>query len=354
MESFVYEALPGRVVFGSGARSNAAEEMRVLGCGRALVLSTPGQGGQAESLRSELGGLGVGVFAEAAMHTPVEVTERAVAAADAYGADCVVALGGGSTIGLGKAVALRRGLPQLVIPTTYAGSEMTPVVGETADGQKATQRTRAVLPDTVLYDVDLTLSLPPELSTASGMNAVAHAVEALYARDRNPITSLLAEEAIGAFGRALPRIVQRPDDGDARGQALYGSWLAGCCLAAVGMALHHKLCHVLGGSFDLPHAQTHTVVLPHAVAYNASAVPEAMGRLARALDVDEAAGGLYDLADRLGVPRGLGELGMPASGIDEAVDLAVRNSYWNPRPLERGPLRTLLARAWAGEEPVTP
>lgn len=230
---------------------------------------------------------------------------------------------------------------------------MTPVVGETTDGQKTTQRTRAVLPDTVLYDVDLTLSIPPELSAASGMNAVAHAVEALYARDRNPITSLRAEEAIGAFGRALPRIAQRPDDGEARGQALYGSWLAGSCLAAVGMALHHKLCHVLGGSFDLPHAQTHTVVLPHAVAYNASAAPEAMGRVARALGADEAARGLYDLAGRLRAARGLGELGMPESGIDEAADLAVRNSYWNPRPLERGPLRTLLARAWAGEEPVT-
>ena len=217
------------------------------------------------------------------MHTPVEVTELALAAMKDCDADCIVSLGGGSTTGLGKALALRTGVNQLCIPTTYAGSEMTPILGETKDGLKTTVRTNDVLPETVIYDVDLTLSLPPALAATSGINAIAHAVEALYARDTNPVISLMAEEGIRALARALPAIVAKPDDREARSDALYGAWLCGVCLGTVGMALHHKLCHTLGGTFDLPHAETHTIVLPHALAYNAPAVPEAAARIARAI-----------------------------------------------------------------------
>src|SRR5690606_36197451 len=182
-----------------------------------------------------------------------------------------------------KAIALRTDLPQIAVPTTYAGSEMTPIIGETTGGKKTTQRTLKVLPETVIYDVELTLTLPQKLSATSGMNSIAHAVEALYAENRTPLISMMAEECIRAFGRALPKIVLRVDDREARSDALYGAWLGGACLGAVGMALHHKLCHVLGGSFELPHAETHTVVLPHALAYNAPVVPEAAERIARAL-----------------------------------------------------------------------
>jgi alcohol dehydrogenase class IV len=297
-----------------------------------------------------LGDRCAGVFSGAVMHTPVEVTTAALATLRELGADGVVAIGGGSTIGLGKALAVRTGVPQLAIPTTYAGSEMTPILGETSGGHKTTQNSLDILPEAVIYDVELTLGLPAALSGTSGINAIAHAVEALYAQDRNPIISALAEQGIAALAAALPVIATAPSNRDARGQALYGAWLCGTCLGAVGMSLHHKLCHVLGGSFDLPHAETHTVVLPHAVAYNAAAAPDAMTQLARALGGSPATA-LYDLAGRVGAQRSLQALGMPASGLDRAADLAVANPYWNPRPIERAAIRALLERAFTGEPP---
>jgi alcohol dehydrogenase class IV len=228
---------------------------------------------------------------------------------------------------------------------------MTPIIGETKDGAKTTQRSLKVLPEIVIYDVDLTLTLPAKMSATSGMNAIAHAVEALYAQDRNPVMSLMAEEAIRALGRALPVIVANPQDREARSDALYGAWLCGMCLGSVGMALHHKLCHVLGGSFDLPHAETHTVVLPHAFAYNAAAAPDADQRIARALGGKSAALDLFELSGKLGAPRSLQSLGMPEDGIEKAADIAVKNPYWNPRPIERNAVRDLISRAWAGEPP---
>jgi alcohol dehydrogenase class IV len=353
MDPFVYNAQPGRVVFGFGTLASLRSEVERLGCRRALVLSTPEQDAQARDIQAALGDLAAGRFAGAAMHTPVEVTEHAMERVRTLAADCTIAVGGGSTTGLGKAIALRSDLPQICVPTTYAGSEMTPILGETKDGVKLTQTTPKVLPEVVIYDVDLTYSLPVPLSGASGINAIAHAVEALYARERNPIISLMAEEGIAALARALPTIVQEPGDREARSDALYGAWLCGICLGSVGMALHHKLCHTLGGSFDLPHAQTHTVVLPHAVAYNASAAPEAMQRLARALGATDPAQALFDLTGRLGLKRALRDLGMPNEGIDRAADLACKNPYWNPQPVERDPIRALLARAWAGDAPAS-
>jgi alcohol dehydrogenase class IV len=266
-------------------------------------------------------------------------------------ADCTVALGGGSTTGLGKAIALRTDLPQIVIPTTYAGSEATPILGETRDGLKTTQKSPKILPEVIVYDVDLTLTLPPGLSATSGMNAIAHAGEGLYTQDANPIVSLLAEEGIRALDAALPKIVRDPGDREARSDALYGAWLCGVVLGSVGMALHHKLCHTLGGTFDLPHAETHTVVLPHAAAYNAPAAPGAMARAARALGVTDAPQGLYDLAKGLGAPLALKDIGMPEAGLDRAADLAVANPYWNPRPIERAAIRALLDDAFHGRRP---
>jgi len=350
--SFTFENLPCRVVFGSGTLSAAKAEIERLGGKRALVLTTPQQEAQGAKLGSALGPFYAGLFAGATMHTPVEVTEQALAAMKACDADCVVSLGGGSTTGLGKALALRTGVNQICIPTTYAGSEMTPILGETKDGLKTTVRSNDVLPETVIYDVDLTLSLPAGLAATSGINAIAHAVEALYARDRNPVISLMAEEGIRALASALPAIAAKSDDREARTEALYGAWLCGVCLGTVGMALHHKLCHTLGGTFDLPHAETHTIVLPHVLAYNAPAVPDAMARIARAIGAADAAQGLYDLTRRLNAKLALRDIGMPERGIDKAADLAVTNAYWNPRPLERNAIRGLIARAWSGEPPI--
>jgi alcohol dehydrogenase class IV len=268
-------------------------------------------------------------------------------------ADCVVSVGGGSTTGLGKAIALRTDVLQLAIPTTYAGSEVTNLLGETAEGEKKTQRSPKILPEAVIYDVELTLSLPPKLSATSGMNAMAHAVEALYAKDRNPITSMMAEEGLRAFASSLPSIVKSPGDIAARTSAQYGAWLCGMCLATTTIAIHHKLCHVLGGTFDLPHAETHAIVLPHAVAYNAPATSDAMQKIAGALGAGDAATGLYDLAKSLMIPLALRDIGMPADGIERVVELALKDPYWNPRPLEAGLIRALLQRAFDGLPPLS-
>jgi maleylacetate reductase len=229
---------------------------------------------------------------------------------------------------------------------------MTPILGETRDGLKTIVRTNDVLPETVIYDVDLTLSLPASLTATSGINAIAHAVEALYARDTNPVISLMAEEGIRALAHALPAIIANLDDREARSDALYGAWLCAICLGSVGMALHHKLCHTLGGSFDLPHAETHTIILPHALAYNAPAAPAAAARIGRAIGAQDPARGLYDLARRLNVSMALRDLGMPEASINRAADLAMTSPYWNPRPVEREAIRDLIARAWSGDVPV--
>jgi maleylacetate reductase len=352
MRGFTYTGLPARVVFGAGTLAKLPEELDRQGLRRVLVLATPQQEEDAKALAARLGGRAAGVFAGAVMHTPVEVSERAVALAKELDADGTVAVGGGSTIGLGKAIALRTDLPQVAVPTTYAGSEMTPILGETAGGEKRTQRSMKVLPELVLYDVELTLTLPPALSATSGLNAIAHAVEALYSPEANPVISLMAEEAVGALARGLPRVVADPSDRAGRADALYGAWLCGACLGSVGMALHHKLCHVLGGSFGLPHAETHAVVLPHAAAYNAPGAPEAMRRVARALGAEEAARGLHELARRLGAPLALRELGLEQADLDRAAEIASREPYPNPRPVEREGIRKLLGDAWAGKAPA--
>ena len=183
------------------------------------------------------------------------------------------------------------------------------------------------------------------------MNAIAHCVEALYARDANPLTSLLAEEGIRALAASLPVVVHEPEHGEARAEALYGAWLAGTALATVGMALHHKLCHTLGGTFDLPHAEVHTIILPHATAYNRAGAPAAMARIAQALEADDAAGGLFDLAAALGARQSLSEIGLRASDLDRAADLAARSPYPNPTPITRAGIRALLDDAFHGRKP---
>lgn len=350
MEPFVYQSLAQRIVFGSATLAAAGEELARLGCSRAFLLTTPQQSQSAEDLARNLGTQCVGRFTEAAMHTPVEVTERALAASMKAGTDCLVALGGGSTTGLAKAIALRTDLPQIVIPTTYAGSEATSILGETAASKKTTQRSPKVLPEVVLYDVELTMTLPSAMSVTSGFNAIAHAIEARYARERNPLISILAVEAVRTLTSALPRIVASPQDREARSDALYGAWAAGTCLGAVGMALHHKICHVLGGTFNLPHAETHTVILPHAIAYNEEAAANLLEPIADLLGGSPSRG-LWDLAGKLGAPRRLADLGMPRDGLAKAADEITSSPYWNPRPVEREPLLRLLEDAFEGRPP---
>ncbi len=350
IDPFRYEPKPSRVLFGRGRLEEIGEAVHALGAKRVFVLSAGEAAAHAITRRLQLH---TAVFSHAMVHTPVEVTQRALVLLDDFGADCLVSIGGGSAIGLGKALALRTDLPHVAVPTTYAGSEMTDILGETKAGEKTTQRSPKILPETVIYDVDLTLTLPPRLSATSGLNAVAHAVEALYARDGNPIIELMAQEGIRSFAAALPVILETPHDIDARSQAQYGAFLCGACLAAVSMALHHKLCHVLGGAFDLPHAETHAIVLPHAAAYNTPAAPQAMAKIARALGTKDAALGLYQLGKRLGIPDGLQAIGMPADGIDRVVASTLQNPYWNPRPLEAAGLRQCIVDAYDGSPPRT-
>lgn len=352
MREFVYDQLPCRVVFGAGAFDKLSEEVDRLHLTKLLVLSTPGQVKLAEEAARRLGSRAAGIFPHAKMHVPIETAEAARAEARRLGADGAVAIGGGSTIGLGKAITLESGLPIVAVPTTYAGSEMTPIFGLTEGGAKKTGRDSRVLPRSVIYDPLLTLALPARISGPSGMNAIAHCVEALYAENANPVTSLMAEEGIRALAGSLPGIAKDPVTLETRGDALYGAWLAGLSLAAVGMALHHKLCHTLGGSFNLPHAETHTIVLPHAVAYNSAAAPEAMQRIARALGARDSATGLYDLAAMIGAPLALKEIGLREQDLDQAADIATRNPYYNPRAVTREGIRRLLEDAFHGRRPA--
>jgi maleylacetate reductase len=352
VDAFVHNANPGRVIFGAGTLSRLPAEVERLGLSRVLVLATPVQESSAHEISQQIGARSAGIFAGARMHTPVEVTDKAMSVVAELRIDGLIAVGGGSTTGLAKAIALRTDLPQIVAPTTYAGSEMTPILGETRGGRKVTQSSPKVLPEVVIYDIDLTFTLPVPQSVTSGMNAIAHAVEALYTREANPLIALLAENGISSLARGLPRIAEDPRDQGARANALYGAWLCGICLGTVGMALHHKLCHTLGGMFDLPHAETHTAVLPHAVAYNRPATHGAMQAVARALGgVEDPAGGLYDLAKSLGATMSLRDLGMPHSAIEQATEASLANPYWNPRPLDKEGIHALLRAAYEGQRP---
>jgi len=366
MRTFTYNANPARVIFGTGTFTQLPAEIARLGIKRPLVLSTPEQKSHADAVEELIRSSSskhpeiqsAGQFNNATMHTPMDVTLRALEIVKQTKADGFVAIGGGSTTGLGKALALQTDLPQIVIPTTYAGSEMTPIIGQTESGQKTTQNTHKVLPEVVIYDVDFTMSLPVGLSAYSGMNAIAHAVEALYSQSANPVVDLMAIDGIQALSRALPTIVEsNGTDKAARSDALYGAWLCACCLGLVGMSLHHKLCHVLGGTFNLPHAETHTIVLPHALSYNLSALPEeTKKKLSRAFTGSEDGDpikGLNKIMGNLskgGVKRALKDVGMPEEGIDKAAEAAVKNPYWNPREIQKDGIKEVIRRAWAGED----
>ena len=351
LPDFVYRTAPQRIVFGTGIRRRIADEARLAGIDRAMVISTPEQAGSANELAGLLGERSHLRFSGARMHTPVSITEEAVGLAAKHGIDGLVAVGGGSAIGLAKAIALRTDLVQIVLPTTYAGSEMTDIVGQTADGVKQTIRDPKILPEVVVYDVELTTTLPAVSSVTSGANAIAHAIEGLYAENTNPLIGLIAEEGIRALASALPALARALDDRPARAEALYGAWLCGTVLGATSMALHHKLCHVLGGTFDLPHAEMHAVLLPHTIAYNGPAAPAAMHRVARALNTHDVPARLFDLVRDGGAPVSLRALGLRQDALERATELALLNPYWNPRPLERNGIRELLDAAWHGRRP---
>lgn len=351
IQDFTYVSRKGRVVFGLHVLARLPDELERLGANRALLLSTPEQTDLIRTAAALCGDRVAATYSEAAMHVPVQIVAEAKTLAADVDADCYVALGGGSTIGLAKALVLWRSAPILAVPTTYAGSEMTTIYGVTDKGEKRTGRDERVVPQTVIYDPSLTYGLPTRLSASSGMNAIAHCVEALYAPDGNPVISLLAEEAISALSHALPAINIDPRDAEARTNALYGAWLAGIALGATSMGLHHKLCHVLGGGWNLPHAETHCAILPHAMRYNATAATDADKRVRRALSSTDAAGGLYDLQKSLGVAVSLEDIGMPKQALSEAAVMTAIAPYANPAPVNVEGVLTLLEAAYRGVRP---
>jgi maleylacetate reductase len=356
VQSFEYAPLPGHVVFGPGAARERLEKAidHVDGTRLLVIVALP-ERALADELTAPIADRVVATFTGVRPHVPTAVAEAARTAAREAGADAILCIGGGSTTGTAKAVALTLGLPIVAVPTTYAGSEVTPVWGMTEGSRKRTGRDPRVLPRVVVYDPQLTLTLPAGLSAASGLNALAHSVEAFWAPGANPVTSVLAEESIRALSIGLPQVVADPSDLDARGDVLYGAWLAGSAFAVAGSALHHKICHVLGGAYDLPHAEMHAVVAPHATAFVAPAVPEADRRIAAALGADpettSAATALLALSRALGAPTALRDLGLREDQLDEAAELVVEQAPAEPRPLDVADARSLLRGAWSGATP---
>jgi maleylacetate reductase len=349
---FIWTALPARVVFATGALLRVADEVDRLGVSRVLVIG----GGAARSnalarLRDGLGARVAGEIADAAQHVPGQVAEAAVATAGRVRADVVVTLGGGSATGLGKVVALERDLPIIAIPTTYAGSEMTPIWGRTTDGVKQTGLDARVLPRTVIYDPELCLGMPPRLAAASGLNALAHCVEAFWSAGSNPVTSSLGDEGARLLLEGLPRVVADSRDLDAHASNLVGACLAGMCLAQAGTGIHHRTCHVLGGGWSLPHAETHAVVLPHAIALVAPRAPAAIRRLAGLLDSGSPPQALFDLTTRLGLPSSLEAIGMPEDALDNAAQRVMAASRDDPLVPDFEAVRAMLDDAFFGLVP---
>jgi maleylacetate reductase len=364
---FVHTFLPGRVVFGAGSLDRVATEVETLGVRRVLVVATNSARAAADVVEVQLGDLFAGRIDGVAQHVPTEVAENARTKARETGADAVVAIGGGSAIGLAKAIALTAGTSPaggavggtgggatagvvvVAVPTTYAGSEMTPVWGETAEGRKSTGSDVRVLPRVVVYDPVLSRGLPVKVTAASVANAIAHCVEAVWTPKADPITELTAVEGLRALSHGLRDVLRAPDDLDARSNLLYGACLAGSALATAGTGLHHKLCHLLGGTFNLPHAETHAVVLPQVARVNASSVPAAKARLEAALGTTDLAGGLFDLFQAAGVPTSLRELGLTEAQVAEAA--AAFKPTDNPIPVTEDLVREILTRAWSGTRP---
>jgi maleylacetate reductase len=342
--SIVHETTERRIVFGAGSAATLAAEVERLGYRRPLVIAGRSHAARAEQLIADLGDgdsiIGVRV------HVPSAMAGDARAKALALAADCVVSIGGGSAVGLAKAVALTEHLPIVAVPTTYAGSELTTVWGITEDGRKTTGRAPGVAPRLVVYDPELTYDLPAELTGASGMNAVAHCVEALWGPAATPLTDIAAREGLRLLASGIPASQKRPHDADARATALTGAWLAGEAFAAGG-ALHHRLCHVLGGMLDLPHAELHAILLPYTAGFLLPAAPDAAQKIAAALGGDDAAAAITSLCRAVGTPASLAAIGVTE---DDAVRVARSAPELPELPRRPTPpeLEELLLRAVRG------
>lgn len=341
----VHQVYAGRVLHGSGAVTLVPGEVERLGAQRVLLVAAPSSAEAAQSLATALGDRHAATFGSPVRHSPVEVTARALALAGDVRADALVAIGGGSAIGLSKALAIRTGMPQVAVPTTYAGSEATPVLGETENGIKTTRRDPALAPGTIVYDPDLTLSLPRGLTLTSALNALAHAVEALWDTRASAATRAYAVESADGILTALPLVLDRPTDLPARARLQEAAWLAGACLAQARMGLHHQLAHALGGTFDLPHAELHALLLAYVMQFNLPAAPDAAARLARLTNGDPTLA-VAALAARHDGPTTLRGLGVPREALRGVAERVAAAPYPNPRPVTADAVEELLLAAW--------
>jgi Alcohol dehydrogenase, class IV len=347
----VYNAVPPRVVFGVGASERIAEEVDRLGARRALVVSTPGRSGMALRVVDQLGDRCIGLLPEAISQVPIELARRGQARAKEMGADCLVSVGGGASIGLGKGIALELAVPVIAVPTTYSGSEMTGFCGITIDGVKRMHKSLRMLASTVVYDPVLSVSLPLDASAASAMNALAHCVDVVYVPTASPIIVQAAVEGARVIMDALPRVALRPDDLEARRDLLYGGYLAGAALTG-GFALQHGVAHVLGGTYGVPHGLSHALVLPHVAAYNARFAPQALGRIAAAMGVADVGGAIFDVMKTVGLPTRLTEVGFSEGSIGEAARITVETDDGsNPGPVTEEAVRGILEAAFHGRRP---
>jgi maleylacetate reductase len=353
MMMFCHDTLGQRVVFGSGlAEQNLAAEIDRLGGRSVMLIVSASEQARAERLVASV--TAAHVHRDLAPHVPLATAVVARTAAREHAVDLLVSIGGGSVTGLAKAVALDTGTPIIAVPTTYAGSEATNVWGITEASRKTTGVDDRVLPAVVIYDAMLSRALPLGITVASGLNAVAHCVDTMWAPRTDPINQATATDALRALSEGLRAVRADVDDLAAREQLLYGAYLAAVAFASAGSGLHHKICHVLGGAYDLPHAATHAVVLPYVLAFNAPSAPEAARRIASALEADDATSGLERLRFELGAPRALRELGMDEAAINDAVERVLPVvPPSNPRPVSREELRELLTAAWRGGDPAS-
>lgn len=341
----VHETIPCRVLVGRGARHEIPGEIGRLGARRVLLVATRSARAAADQLAEALGTRLAARFDGPVVHTPVAVTAEAMKAVGETGADSVVAIGGGSAVGLAKALSARTGMPQVAVPTTYAGSEVTPVLGETENGVKTTRRDPAIAPGTVVYDPELTLTMPVGLTLTSSLNALAHAVEALWAPDATAATDALATESACGILTTLPAVLDDPSEPAGRERLQESAWLAGLCLAQTRMGLHHQLAHALGGTYGLPHAELHALLLAHVMAFNLPAAPTADARLRRITGGDPVAV-VGRLARSHDGPTTLGALGVPHEGLRAVAERVAAQPYPNPRPPEADVLTRLLEEAW--------
>jgi maleylacetate reductase len=349
ISKFAYRSDPVRIVFGAGTVTALRTETEFHKISRLLVLCSHSRADFARRVTESIADRRIGFCDTAGQTMPREAFDNILADIKRHDADGFVVVGGGSPIGLAKAAAATTGLPYIAIVTTYSGSEMAArwyigVAGDRVNGESAT-----ALPATAIYDPELTLELPARVSAASGMNAMAHAVESLYGIDTNPVVQTMAEEAIRRLGSSLPCIVKNPRDLVARTDALYGAWLAANFRAAVG--LEHAIAQRVRQWFNLDHAHTHAVAVPYATGFNAAAATEAMARIRRALDVEDAARGLYDLNVRLGLPTGLKDLGLAEKDLGNAVEVVSAVKITHPRPVSKADLENVIAQAFAGAPP---